>query len=447
MILQDWWFTTLLAQQYAVAPPLMSDINADVLIIGGGMSGVSAAASFIGSGLTVVLLERNILGGSSTGRSAGFLTPDSELELSQLIRRYGPKGAKEIWEVPCRGIDLIRKCAADFGIDCDLQTQDSLFLGLGTSGAEDTQAEAETRAKLDLKSTVYKDSSELGTVFGGQGYSAGTRYSETYGINALQCVQGMKRALIDAGIVIHESTEVRSLDGHKAITHAGSVTADQIIIAMDKMTNDFDPIAKEVFHAQTFLSISEPLSDAEVREMFPSGDRFQCWDSNVMYTYYRLTGDQRLLLGGGSFATTYLPTYFDNPHVIKGVVKGFKQHFPFLADLNIIQFWPGMIDSTRDLLPIIVRDPKAPYRHFVQGCVGLPWASFSGDFVGRAIQGKCDADEKRYYEYFSDRRHFLFPTWIERVIGKPITFALNNAYAKYRQVDIGKKPKFSAIDF
>jgi gamma-glutamylputrescine oxidase len=84
LILQDWWYTTLLAQQYPVVPPLMSDIKTDILVEGGGMTGISAAASFLGSGQKVVLLERNIIGGSSTGRSAGFLTPNSELELSQI---------------------------------------------------------------------------------------------------------------------------------------------------------------------------------------------------------------------------------------------------------------------------------------------------------------------------------------------------------------------------
>src|SRR5665213_2024211 len=107
MILQNWWYTTLLPHRYPEITSLTSDIHADVLIVGGGMTGLSAAAAFIGKGLKVVLIERNILGGSSTGRSAGFLTPDSELELSQLERRFGVDGAKQIWNVPVQGTQLI----------------------------------------------------------------------------------------------------------------------------------------------------------------------------------------------------------------------------------------------------------------------------------------------------------------------------------------------------
>jgi gamma-glutamylputrescine oxidase len=89
MINQNWWFTTLLVKPHQYCPPLNKDIKCDVLIVGGGFSGISAAAEFLGKGLSVVLIEKNIVGGSSAGRSAGFLTPDSELELHQLVRRYG----------------------------------------------------------------------------------------------------------------------------------------------------------------------------------------------------------------------------------------------------------------------------------------------------------------------------------------------------------------------
>ena len=133
MINQNWWFTTLV-RRYQYCPPLTKDIKCDVLIVGGGFSGISAAAEFMRKGLRVVLIEKNIVGGSSSGRSAGFLTPDSELELHQLVRRYGSKAAAEIWETPCRGIDRIVANIRKYDIQCGLLRQDSLFLGLGKGG-------------------------------------------------------------------------------------------------------------------------------------------------------------------------------------------------------------------------------------------------------------------------------------------------------------------------
>ena len=93
MVNQNWWITTLMIKEHKYCPPLTKAIKCDVLIVGGGFSGVSAAAEFLRKGLSVVLIEKNIIGGSSSGRSAGFLTPDSELELHQLVRRYGAKAA------------------------------------------------------------------------------------------------------------------------------------------------------------------------------------------------------------------------------------------------------------------------------------------------------------------------------------------------------------------
>ena len=94
MVNQNWWITTLMINSHEYCPPLTKDIKCDVLIVGGGFSGISAAAEFLRKGLSVVLIEKNIVGGSSSGRSAGFLTPDSELELHQLVRRYGTTGGR-----------------------------------------------------------------------------------------------------------------------------------------------------------------------------------------------------------------------------------------------------------------------------------------------------------------------------------------------------------------
>lgn len=445
MILQDWWYTTLLSHQFAACPPLSRDLKCDVLIVGGGMSGIMAAAEFIGQGLSVVLLEKNILGGSSTGRSAGFLTPDSELELSQLMRRYGDDGAKELWSAPCRGIDQIVANVEKYRISCELLRQDSLFVGIGRSGWEDVNSEIRSRSRLGFASRLYTRD-ELPGIITSTGYTGAVRYSDTYGINPMLYAQGMKQVLLQHGIQIFEGTEVRSIDDHTARTHAGSVTAGSIIVAIDKMESTFSPLANEVFHAQTFLSISEPLSDADVRAIFPS-EQLQCWDSTLVYSYFRLTGDQRMLLGGGSASTTFMNHAYRSTRVIDRVVAGFHEHFPALRDLRFIQFWPGLIDTTRDLLPVVVRDEKHDHLHFILGVVGLPWASFCGSFAARNVLGTATDDDHRYYRYFSERRHFALPASWGRILGKPLLFALNNGWAKYYQVDRANRLPENPRDF
>ena len=123
----------------------------------------------------------------------------------------------------------------------------------------------------------------------------------------------------------------------------------------------------------------------------------------------------------------------------KRVIKDFKNHFPFLRDLPFIQFWPGLIDTTRDLLPIIAKPPTAPHLQFILGVVGLPWASFAGSFAAQNILGTAGVDYKKYYRYFSNRRHFSLPFGLAKIIGKPLVFSLTNAWAKFYQVDSHRK--------
>src|SRR5678816_294104 len=89
LVNQNWWFTTLLVNQHKYCPPLTRDIKCDVVIVGG-----------------------------------GFLTPDSELELHQLCRRYGNQAAREIWDAPCSAIDGLVRNIEKYDIACGLLKQD-----------------------------------------------------------------------------------------------------------------------------------------------------------------------------------------------------------------------------------------------------------------------------------------------------------------------------------
>ncbi|MGH7000602.1 MAG: NAD(P)/FAD-dependent oxidoreductase [Stellaceae bacterium] len=433
MLLQNWWYTTLLSARNPIQPPLASDISADIVIVGAGMAGLSAALRLSDLGSRVVLIDRNICGGSTTGKSAGFLTPDSELELSQILRRFGQQGAHELWQVPENGIALMRETVQTHGIDCDLLTQDSLFLANDASGTKDVHEEAEARRRLNYPLTEYR-AAELSKVIGSTAYKGAVRYPGCYGIDALRYSQGVKRVLLERGVRIFESTEAHAIDGHRIRTHGGSVTADRIIVCADKPTKAFSPYAENVFHAETFLTISEPLTDKEVAGVFP-GDPMQCWDTDVVYSYWRLTGDRRLLLGGGSMLTTYVRNAVTSPRIAARVIRKLRRKFPALANLAFLQYWPGLIDMTRDLFPTVLRDPDAPWVQFVLGCVGLPWASFCGDFAARHARSTETQQDHLYYRYFRPDRPFLMPLWSEKVLGKPIVFSLNNAWAKYYQQD------------
>ena len=169
MVNQNWWFTTLLVNEHRHCPPLTRDIRCDVVIVGAGFAGVAAATEFLRTGHRVVLIDKNIVGGSSSGRSAGFLTPDSELELHQLVRRYGVKAAGEIWAAPLSGIARLVEAIQKHDIKCGLQKQDSLFLGLGTGGKEAVDSELHCRREVGFTDQRTYDQQQLKGILGAEG--------------------------------------------------------------------------------------------------------------------------------------------------------------------------------------------------------------------------------------------------------------------------------------
>ena len=115
--------------------------------------------------------------------------------------------------------------------------QDSLFLGLGEGGKEAVASELECRESVGFTDQrTYDAESVAGRSSARRRYTAGIRYGGTYGVNPLLCLQGIKDLLIENGMQVFESTEMERLEDHTAYTHAGSVTADHIIIAVDKLS-------------------------------------------------------------------------------------------------------------------------------------------------------------------------------------------------------------------
>lgn len=439
MLLQNWWYTTLLGLKYTICPPLRNEITSDVLIVGGGAAGLSAAMRLMDCGKKIVLIERNICGGSSTGKSAGFLTPDSELELGELLRRFGPTGAKDLWEVATKGGNIIVSAIKKYNIECDLQEQDCLYLGIGRGGKNAIREEAEARKKLGFHHKLY-NKEQIKSVIGSKDYSSALSYNKTFGINPLQYAQGVKQVLLEHGVQIFESSEAISLKGNTVKTHLGSVTADDIIFCVDKLKPTVSKYSQNIYYAQTFLSISEPLEKKDITALFPQGP-FQCWDSDLVYTYFRLTGDNRLLVGGGDLITTFSKKDTTTSRVIERVISKLKKKIPALRHVQFIQYWLGRIDMTRDLLPTIVKVPKSKRIHFVLGCVGLPWATFCGNLVAEHILDEKDLT-KKYYKYFSANRKFFLPLSSEQVLGKRLMFTLSSTWAKYLQIDRKKNIEF-----
>lgn len=406
-------------------PPVALEgaIETDVVVVGGGIAGLTAAAWLRDhGGRDVVLLESTFCGGGATGRSSGFITPDSELQVTDLIRRFGPDRARRLWLAAHDACVDIRRNVDRHGVDCDLVEADCLYLGAGRGGLSTVKQEHEARRSLGFDSRLLLED-DLRAVINTDRYAGGVRYGRTFAIDAHAYARGEHAALLARGVRIFEETPAVTLTRGKVVTPRGSVSAQDAIICLDRFAPKLG-VATDSWHAQTFLIVSEPL-DSDVRtNLFPAGPML-AWDTDLIYQYFRLTGDGRLLVGGGALQETYARTQHDSS-TPRRLQRFIRKTFPVLQKTTFECYWPGLIGVTRDFLPLAGAIPALP--PFQQaGCAGgLPWSVLAGQAAGRAVAGaptELDA-------HFSPARPFRLAA-LSSVLPTPVSFALSHLYNKH----------------
>lgn len=404
-------------------PPLQENIETDFLVIGGGFAGLHAALTLANAKKKIVLLEKTICGGSSSGQSGGFLTPESEEDLAKLIRRYGKEKAKIIYDVPLKGVDIIINIIKKSNFDCDFRKQDSLYFSTIKNHNKKIEDEAETRKEAGLP-YEFLDKEKLKKVHPGKNYFVGLKYPSSYGINSFAYTQEMKNLLLKKGVKIYENSEVHKVEGTKAITHLGSVKAKKIIICMDKLKKEFDEdVSKKIYHFQTYLAISESLSKEEMKAIYPQ-EELMCWDTRWNYAHYRPVLGNRLLVGGSSTLTAYSPKYYLSPRIVQKYIDNLKENFPIIKNLQFTNYWAGLIDLTKDFVPMVDTDQKNKSITYVMGCAGLNWAAYCGDFVARKLLNPKNTED--FSEFIGINRKFFFSDSFQKIFGKRITFALSH---------------------
>jgi gamma-glutamylputrescine oxidase len=180
-------------------------------------------------------------------------------------------------------------------------------------------------------------------------------------------------------------------------------------------------LTKEVYHAQTLLLLSSPLTDAHIAALFPEKP-YIVWDTELIYTYFRLTSDKRLLVGGSNLLTTYASREKHyNGCVIKKLQNYWHQKFPHVP-VTFEYVWPGFIGISKDLLPIAGQDKTMSSVYYIAAAAGLPWAAALGK---QSVAAIMDGD-RSFDAYFSPYRSFPIGSVLQTILGTKITYALSN---------------------
>lgn len=401
---------------------LTEDITTDVLVIGGGMAGISAAQSFREKGLRVVLVEKNYCGAGASGKSSGFITPNSELALHDLVRIYGAEAAQELWGCVMSGVHLIKKNIEQYSIDCDYQLYETLVLANTERAFKKSLVPEHAAYQAAGYRSQLHDHAQLGAIVGSDQYAGAISYGDSFGISVYRYCIGMKKVLLDAGVEIYEDTPVTKLENNRAQTPFGAITAQHIVVCADYGAGQLrDLLAQHVYHVQTFLMVSAPLSDEQVHRIFPD-KRYMTWDTDLVYHYFRLTGDNRLLLGGASLLYTYASQETHNSAYMAQLLERYwTKKFPTVP-LVFPYMWPGLIGISKDILPVAGYDQNMPSVYYVAAAAGLPWAAALGARSAEVVlNGPTQLDA-----FFSPYRATTLGPITQTLLGTKLTFAVSN---------------------
>ncbi len=405
----------------SLQPPLRKTLTVDVVVVGGGMAGLSAAQAFTEQGASVALVEKNYCGAGATGKSSAFIIPNPEFTLADLIRLYGPKDADTLWKLVARGIEHIRSTIETYSLSCDYIQQDAFLVAL-SQHAVNTILKPNQAAydKLSYKSTLYTPS-ELSEYIRSPLYYGGIHYPNTFSINGYLYCQELKKALIKKGVLIFEETPAIELTSDGIKTPEGQIKAQHTIVCVDRFITNLGKLKHDVYHIQTFLTLSEPLSDKQVYALFPKGP-CMVWDTNTIYYYYRLAAGNRLLVGGADLLASYAHQEKHNNYRQGARLSSYiKRAFPQLS-VDFSYLWPGLLGISKDVMPIAYKDETMPNVYYISAATGVAWAAALGTYSAQRILNS-DADIDRL---FSAARFSMLSRVASKLLGDPLTFAINN---------------------
>ena len=389
--------------------PLDEAIAADVVIVGGGFTGLSTALSLRERNYDVVLLEQDFAGSGSSGRNAGHISPTIGKDIPTLVKVFGEERARQLVRFSEASIEYTEDTIRKYDIECEYEANGNIVAAVDISQKKSVQGAFEA-AKRFSGHVHYLDENEMRQRELPQGFKFG--FHEELGglINPGLYVQSLRAAAIRQGVRIFEDTPVTSLeDGRDVIaqTRTGSVRAKKAVLATNAYTKSTGRMKRAVHPLRITLFETAPLSASQMQEVGWIR-REGIYTAHEILENYRLTARNTIIGGsrtfrsafGGGMPSGYHPKTFD---LLENV---FRERFPMLSDLPVRQFWGGWIGVTPDFLPRIGVIGKAKNIFYGLGFNGhgIPQATMMGDMLAHKIDGQTHECESAL-----DRRAFGWP--------------------------------------
>jgi glycine/D-amino acid oxidase-like deaminating enzyme len=369
------------------ARALTGQVKADVAIIGGGITGLSASLHLAQAGVRVCLLEANRIGHGGSGRNVGLVNAGLWTPPEAVTATLGPEAGARLNRALADGPQVVFDLIRDLGIDCAPRRNGTLHCADNQRGLRDLQDRFRQLSAMGAPVKLL-DAAETATRTGSPRFRAALWDGRAGTIQPLAFTQGLARAARDAGAQIYEDAMAtgvtRSGSGWQVSTASGRVTAAKLIQATNAYgtagpsQNGFIPI-----HFSQLAT--EPLPEDLRQSILPGGEG--CWDTALVMSSFRLDAEGRLLIG----ALGDLDGFGGAVHR-SWARRKLAQLYPQLSDLPFEYGWSGRIAMTPDHLPRV--DDIGPDAISIHGYSGrgiAPGTVFGKSAVGWVVQGDVDA--------------------------------------------------------
>ncbi|SFO07953.1 Glycine/D-amino acid oxidase [Variovorax sp. PDC80] len=330
-------------------PALAGSRRADVLIVGAGFTGLSAALHLAEAGTKVCVLEAHEPGWGASGRNGGQVNPTLKQDPDELVRTYGAARAEPLIDAVSRSADLVFELIERHGIDCQPVRKGWLQVAYSPQHIAAMHARAEQWARRGV-ATQMLDRADVAARLGTEAFAGGWLDGRAGGIQPLAYTRGLVRAAQAAGASVHGGSAVTALERrgtqwHAATASGASVVADQVLIATNGYTGGLWPgLSRTVLAANSFIVATAPLQGAAAHAILPGGETAST--SQRLLLYFRKDAQGRLLMGGrGHFADPAGPADFAH------LERSLELLFPQLGPLEYEYRWAGRIAVTRDFMP------------------------------------------------------------------------------------------------
>ena len=380
-------------------PPLAGEASADVCIVGGGFTGLSAALELAARGRSVVLLEDRRIGYGASGRNGGQLIHGYSRSLDVIGRRYGPDAERGLGAMALEGAALIRDRVARHAIACDLV--DGGFVAAFTRKQLDgLKEEVEVWHRHGHPAPYTVERAGVPAIVATDRYVGGMVDPSSGHFHPLNFLLGEAAAFEGMGGTIHEGSRVLSVEhGARPVvrTARGTVTADMLLLCGNAYLDATVPaLTARIMPVSSQIIVTEPLGD-RIRDLLPQNHCVE--DANYILDYYRRTADDRLLYGGGVVYGG------QDPASIEGKIRpNMLRTFPGLRDVAIDYAWSGKFALTLTRVPQVGR--LAPNVYFSQGDSGhgVTTTQLLGRLLAEAVAGQAER-----FDLFARLPYYPFP--------------------------------------